>query len=47
MKPDRLRVRDHDHIHPDAEGAGCLILLLAGAVVVGGLLALASFWLTR
>jgi hypothetical protein len=38
--------RDDDHLHPDAEGAGCLILLLAGVVVVG-LLALASHWLTR
>lgn len=36
----------HDRIHPDAEGAGCLILLLAGVVVVG-LLALAAHWLTR
>jgi hypothetical protein len=35
-----------DRIHPDAEGTGCLILLLAGVVVVG-LLALAYHWLTR
>jgi hypothetical protein len=35
-----------DYIHPDFEGFGCLILLLAGVVVVG-LLALASHWLTR
>jgi hypothetical protein len=38
--------RDNDRIHPDAEGAGCLILLLAGIAVVG-LLALAAHWLTR
>jgi hypothetical protein len=30
----------------EAAGAGCLVLLLAGVVVVG-LLALAAHWLTR
>jgi hypothetical protein len=33
-------------IEPDAQGVGCLVLLLAGVVVVG-LLALAAHWLTR
>ncbi len=35
-----------DRIHPDAEGTGCLILLLSGVVAVG-LLALAYHWLAR
>lgn len=38
--------RDADRIHPDAEGTGCLFLLLGGLVAVG-LLALAYHWLTR
>jgi hypothetical protein len=35
-----------DHIHPDAEGTGCLIVLLAGVVAVG-LLVAAHHWVTR
>jgi hypothetical protein len=43
----RAAVADpHDRIHPDAEGTGCLFLLLSGVVALG-LLALAYHWLTR
>jgi hypothetical protein len=37
---------NNDRIHPDAEGTGCLILLLSVIVAVW-LLALAYHWLTR